>query len=323
MKSIKLPSWTEALFGLRPIPAPPHAFALDRERIAYGGFTTAARAPQFREFHSEALPADTFQPGVLGGSLVQGGTFEETLTRLIGRLSGSVKEASLTLPDDWLRVAFAQIDDLPKRGEERDEVLRWKLKQLVPFPPDDLRIDGVEVPTLPGQLERRRVMVTFGLESVLRQIEAVFRSAGVRIGRIVNSSLPLLAAVDGTSLAGGSVICWVEPGGYSLLFTHDGQPLLHRYKALTAAAQRELIVRDLRLTRDFLETSVPGFEIERLLLCAPRATEESWDEWLSTGFDQPATRLNDRQLPPSLGLSPQLSAHDVVALLGAVREEVS
>ncbi|MEM7049414.1 MAG: hypothetical protein AAF604_07130 [Acidobacteriota bacterium] len=321
MKSIKLPSWTRSLLGFDPVPAPPHAFAVDRTRLVYGGFVRSGKALQFREYHSEELPAETFQDGLLGGSLTDVGAFDGIVRRLVGRVSGAVKEASLTVPDAWLRVAFAELDDLPRGARERDEVLRWKLKQQVPFSPDDLRLDGVSVSPLPGQSEAFRVLVAFALDSVLSQLELAFTKAGVKLGRITNSSLPALSALGPGGQGGGTVLAFVEEEGYSLVFAHDGEPVLHRFKAGTSDAR--FVVRDLRLTRDYLDRSVPGFPIDRLVLCAPASLEGSWVDWLSEGFDHPAEAFSARHLPASVGLSPELSGHDIAALYGAAQEAVA
>ena len=74
-------------------------------------------------------------------------------------------------------------------------MLRWKLKRLVPFRVDELRIGAVEVTPLPGQEEPRRLLLGFAVEALLAALEAAFERVGIRLGRISSTSLALLAAL--------------------------------------------------------------------------------------------------------------------------------
>jgi hypothetical protein len=337
VRSTKSPSWISRLAGLGPLPAPPQAFALDGGRLAYGGFDRVDGGFRFREYHREELTAETFQHGPLGGPLKDAAGFEAALGRLVERLAAPVKEASLLVPDAWLRVVFAESGELPAAARERDEVVRWKLKRLVPFRVEELRVDQVEVASLPGQQEPRRLLVGFAAEALLASLEAAFARLGVRLGRITNSSLALLAAMtepaagDGlTALVvaeGGAASAAGDGGGYTLVVARDGEPLLHRYKGLAAglpeSARGEFVRRDLALTRNFLAENVAGAAVTAAVVASPPASEAAWLSWLEDGLGVRAEAFGAAHLPPLEGVGPAVDWREVAPLLGAVHQEVA
>jgi len=326
---------------------PPHVFAVEPRRLCYGQFTRAGQGFRFRAWREVPLPGDAFHAGILGGPLRDPRAFGETLARLIGELPGAVKEASLVLTDPWLRVTFSEVGELPRGAEQRDEVLRWKLKRLVPFRVDELRISAVEVAPLATQAEPRRLILGFAVEQLLAQLEEAFEAAGVRIGQITNRSLATIAAVaspagpPGQSPDGdeppargaidGAPLFWalllVEEAGYTLAFVRGAEPVLHRFKgfagSLPEAARSSFVSRDLKLTRDFLDEQFPGSRLERVVLAAPAELEPPWLERLREGLGQSAAPLDGRHLPPLQAEGATAPWRELAPLLGAARREVA
>jgi hypothetical protein len=146
VKSTKSRSWTDGpfgrLLGFAPIPAPPQVFALTPTRLRYAAFSRDGAGWRLVDGREVALPADAFQHGPLGGPLRDPAAFGGLLAELLQRVAAPVRDASLLIPDAWLRVTFAESAELPKQASARDEVLRWRLKRLVPFRVDELAALG-------------------------------------------------------------------------------------------------------------------------------------------------------------------------------------
>lgn len=318
------------MLGYDPVPAPPHAFGLDARRLRYGQFVRDRQGFRLRGWREAALPADAFHSGLLGGPLRDPAAFQALVGGLVQGIPGGVKEASLVLPDAWLRVTFSEITDLPRQAQARDDVLRWKLRRLVPFRVDELRVSAVEVEPLPVQEEPRRVMLGFGVEQLLGQVEDAFAAHGVRLGRITNSSLALLAAVELPASPGFAAVVQVETEGYTLIFARDGEPVLHRFKAFTGdagstggGAHAGYIIRDLKLTRNFLDEHFAGAPLGQVLLLAPPESEPMWLDRLQEGLGASVAPVDGRHLPSLRSEDPVAPAwRELAPMLGAARQEV-
>lgn len=326
MRSTKLPSWIERLLGFDPVPVPPHVFQLERRRLRYGQFQRGGGGFRFRALRTLDLPGDAFHGGPLGGPLRDPNAFRERLGHLL-REVGGVRDASLVLPDAWLRVTFTEVGDLPRPHDARDEVLRWKLKRLVPFRVEELRVGAAEVTPLRAQEEPRRLLLGFGVEQLLVQLEEAFAAHRVRLGQITSASLALAGALVAEPGERFTALVVVEEEGFALVFVRGGEPVLHRYKNFTGSlpetARASLVSRDLKLTRNFLEESFPEAGLGRVLLVAPPELEPLWLDRLAEGLGREAAPLDGRHLPPLQGEGTTAPWRELAPLLGAARQEVA
>lgn len=324
----------KSLLGFRPVPVPPHAFSVDPERLAYGRFVRNGGELELAAYREQELGPKLFQHGLLGGPLREPATFDAKLGALLEGLDAPVHDASLVVPDTWLRITFAEVGELPRDPAARSEVLRWKLKRLVPFRVEELRLGSVQVEPLPDAdaSEPNRVLIGFALDALLEQLEDGFAKAGVRIGSITSSSLVLLGLLADREPDGLTALAVVENGSYSLAFARHGEPVLHRYKAAAGATSEAtrggLVERDLKLTRRFLEEQLPSEPIGRILLVSPPEREPEWIEWLEAGLGQAVEPLTRRHLPLTesgmLATTASLPPWRRLApMLGAARQEVS
>ena len=173
MRSTKSPSWIERLLGAGPIAAPPHVVGLREDALVYARVDRHPDGALQVLRHLEAALPDGFADGPLGGPPHDAAALEVAVRELFERAGGRIEEATLVLPDRWLRLVFAEFTELPAAAAAREQALRFKLHQLVPFRADELRVRAVEVAPLPGQEEPRRLAVAFALEALLGPLELV------------------------------------------------------------------------------------------------------------------------------------------------------
>lgn len=328
MRSIKLPSWIKRLLGFDPLPSPPHVFALTADRLRYGQIVRERGAYRFRGALAASLPHDAFLSGLLGGPLRDPAAFKGLLGQLLANVPGGVKEASLVLPDAWLRVSFTESGDLPTAPEALDEVLRFKLRRLVPFRIDELRVSATFVEPLPGQAEPRRLLLGFAVEQLLAQLEEAFQSAGIHLGQVTNESLSMLDALPESADDEGFIaLAAVDEQGYTLVFARGGEPVLHRFKGKTGPSTEStlsgLVERDLKLTKNFLTEHFPDAHLARVFLAAPRELESLWLERLEGGLGERAEPLDGHVLPLLAGPGESLPPwRELAPMLGAARRRI-
>ncbi len=290
--------------------------------MSYARLERSGNGVALMESRSTEIPPGTFQEGLLGGPCRDPRLLHEKLGELIEGLSATVREASLVLPDAWLRIVFTDGGDLPRTGTDRDEVLKWKLKRLVPYRVEELRVRGSEL-TPYGATGSPRLMMAFALEGLLSQLEGVFEAEGIHLGQITNSALAGLDALSGVADDGLKALTLVGHHDYTMVVARGGEPVLHRYKSLQGSdGESELIRRDLRLTRTFLEQQLPDVPLAAVCLVAPREVEASWLAWLSEELEQPARPVAREHLPPLAGAESR-PLGELVPLLGAALREVA
>ncbi len=264
------------------MPPPPHVFSFDERELRYGCFHHGGQGFVYEASHSLEVPPEILGDGPLGAPMRNPQAFNSLVNELVGELAGPIKGASLVLPDSWLRLTFTELSELPRKRQARDDTLRWKLKRLVPFRVEDLRISATRVTPFPSQEQPLRLLIGFAIERLISQIEDAFAAAGVELGRIINTTLALAASLEHTvearDLAG---LVAVYPDAYTLSFFRRGEPLLYRYKASREApVEGAAVHRDLRLTDSFLRQHFPQTPISRVFLAAPPEQEDQWLEWL-------------------------------------------
>lgn len=310
---------------------PPHVFAVSASGVLYGRVARGGGTVTLEQVEAAALPADAFAEGPLGGPLRTASALGEALGALLERTAETPAEATLVLPDRWLRAVLADGSDLPRSRAARRDAVLWKLRRLLPFRVDELRVSDREIePVAPGG--PRRVLLGFAIELLLGQIEDAFLERGVRLGSITGTSLALASGLfresrDETPTSGATLLSVIGETGYSLMVIAQGGPQLYRYKALEPTLDRAvlgpLVRRELSLTLSFLAESQPELEVERALLLAPEPVAPDWLLWLQEALAASSETVG----PPQLGLEPSAVPvsqpwHVVAPMVAATLEEV-
>lgn len=307
--------WLRGLTGAGRMPVPPHAFALGPERLTYAAFAPVEAGPALAQEVEVPVSPSWFGDGVLGGPLTDESAFAAALESLIGKLVEVPAEASLVLPGEWLRTTYVEVDHVPGKRAERDEVVQWKLRQMVPFRIDDVRLSYAAVPPAGGNGDGNRFLVGFAIDQFLDQLEAAFNAVEIRLGAIVPLSLTLLDALP----AGDGFLLWASDRAVSLVSRRDGEPRLLRYKQLKATLPelRERTVRtDLRLSRSWADEN--GGTVEKVALAVPVEDRERFASWCREDLGAETVEpldLTARNLPAG-------SEWRLAPLLGAVSRRV-
>lgn len=329
MRSTKLPLWIERLAGFDDPRGPASVFLLDERELVLAHFLRQdGSIPELQAVRRRELPAGTFQDGALGGPLREPAQFHEVVSELRQAadtaIGSPVTAAALVLPDRWLRLTFADLEEVPKKPHRREEALRFKLRKQVPFRVEELRVRGKRIEAAGNGAAR--FLIGFGIEHVLAQIEGSFRGAGIHIGAVTNESL---SAADGIARIHGDsdafLLLVAHRDGYSLLARAEGGPTLFRYKsidpALPASVASSLAVRDLRLTRSFVEErEIFGGERtlpEYALMLASEETRGIWRERLEDGLGLPARALDGNGVFGAGPETPDIDVEQGLPMLGA------
>ena len=254
-------------------PPPSTGWVFDPEMVA------VAHRSKTGEIHcaSEELPGGALEVGPVGLQLID----EEALGPVLARLKGAAEgtdSAAVIVPTSWLRSFLLDVDRLPRKEDELQDVVRWRLKKLLPVPPAELRLSVVRQPETEGQ---RRILVMAGIERVISGMEACFDAVGVEVGLITTRLFALVPRLARESSA--TLVIQHEESFLSMLLLVDGVPRLLRTKPLSRSnGDYTAVLREAMMTLAFIResTAVEG-EIEVRLNCERPEADNALRGWLA------------------------------------------
>jgi hypothetical protein len=285
-------------------PPPSTGWVFDPDMIV------VAHRSQSQEIHcaAEDLPAGVLDVGPVGLQSVDSEALGPILARLKGAAEGT-DSAAVVVPTSWLRSFLLDVDRVPRKEEELQDIVRWRLKKLLPVPPTDLRLSVGRLTESDGQ---RRLLVMTGYERAMKAIEACFAAVGVEVGLITTR---LFALVPRSSWdAAGTLVIQHEEGFLSFLLLVDGVPRLLRTKPLPRSnGGPAALLRETKLNLGFIRESVAfQGDIEVKLSCGVPELDATIRSWLA---DQAGL------LPANESAGPPCGPTTVVDRLGATRLE--
>lgn len=169
---------------------PPVAVELSPQGVLAAALPGRGQAPVYA---FEPLPGGAFTPGMGEANLRPPEAVSKAIHAALGQVAPRTRAVTLVLPDAVVRVFVLDFDTLPVRPEEAVEVLRFRLRKMIPF---DVEHAGVSYQVLAGNKEGCKALVAVIPASNLQEYEAAVRQAGYEPGVVLPTSLAALAAID-------------------------------------------------------------------------------------------------------------------------------
>ena len=180
---------------------PPHVFCLLDDGVTYARVRRDA-PPGFEEVRRFPFPAGSLTKGASGVPLPTREAIAEAVKAARALSDGRLKQASVVIPDSWVRILPVEMESLPADDAAGREMVLWKLKKLVPGIPAEMALVYEPMPELSDE---RRVLVAAMPRELVDAIERAFEELSVRVGYLAPASLALLEGLAPTlsAAAGG------------------------------------------------------------------------------------------------------------------------
>jgi hypothetical protein len=221
---------------------------------------------RLQSFGVAGISPDTLVPLVNEPNIANPAELSRALRAVAGIIGNGTTRYGLLLPDGAVRVSVLSFETLPENRKEAQTLMQWRIKEALPFPPEEARISHQ---TLVREGERTEVLAVAAKSSVLadyeRALEVVSGAPAVVLPATL-ALLPLLPETEGTGqllihLCAGSITTAVTAGnGLRLWRTRHLGGL--GSNALSHQAQAEA-ARVIASSRDHLKV-----EISQVWLCA-------------------------------------------------------
>jgi type IV pilus assembly protein PilM len=221
-RALRLPSW------LAP-PEPEVAIELAPGRLTVArlgknGQGIAASAV------SEALPAGAIVPSLLAKNIEQPTAAISALKKALERGGfGRPKRVALVIPDSAARVSLIQLETVPARPSDLDQLIRWHVKKATPFPIDDAVVSYSAGAT---DIGGTTFVAAAASRAVVMEYESIADSVGAEAGVVDVASLSVMNAViaAGQAPAGDWLLVCLAPDSTTLAIMRGASLVFHRHR---------------------------------------------------------------------------------------------
>jgi hypothetical protein len=270
---------------------------IDKGRISLCRARLTPHGVEVTQGVSLPLPPALITPSLTEPNVAEGQALAAELRSLMKKAGWRGGPVVLTLPDTSCRVGWQDFDMLNGTPSETRQLLCWRLKDRIPFPSHESRVD---YQPLPGQGSGTRLLYLLAREAVVAQYEAPVVSVGLEPTRIITRGLALYRAQQTAGIAGKPLL--LAPGPSSLVFVYVQEDIPRLWRVLPwdgyepAPDQKhrtEKVLRELDTTIRYLRDEIGAGEPDRLVLIGEG--EDALAESLRGALEFPVHTMPDRR----------------------------
>jgi type IV pilus assembly protein PilM len=234
---------------------PPDVVVLDRDSLIHVRVGRGRKDAKILQAKSYSLRDDIFVPGVVTPALQNEAAFADVLRRLKLE-TGRWDKVSLLIPDSWLRMNIIELQSVPERASETEEVIRWSLRRTMPIDPSLLRLSYEVLTRTPP-----RVLAISAVEATLAAIERLFTAAGVEVILLEPAGLNIWNAITSreASTARDRIFFYIREHDFTTAVFRGTEPLFIRSRNLDGERSLE---QEIKLSATYLRDSLQTTSIE-------------------------------------------------------------
>lgn len=264
----------------------------------------ALSQPAINSSSIEPLPEGLVIPSFARENVSDPSALKELINKTIpsGKKNGTI---SLTIPDAALKISFLDFDELPRKREEVERLILWRIKKSIPFAPELAKVDYLINQNEDGGVD---VIAAVASRKVVREYEKLLIDIGLK-PKIVDVSLMNLLNFFTDQLAGNFMFLTVNHRSISIAVVAKGQVKLFRYKEIEVKEDR--IIKEAFATMTFFKSNFPGSSLDgAYLFFQTEKINGTLAERLGSSFEGKVSILN---MASVLGQSEDESIPDSMA----------
>lgn len=191
--------------------------------------------------------------------------------RSLRRRGGCRGWVRVALPDPLFILRTIATDQLPDEREAARRFLCWQVRDLLPFPAEQARLDYLKIG--PGPDGRVRLACLVARHGLLADYERALQGAGFRAGTLDARSVSLAQATSVILTARTVGLLTCDGDRATLLLIQEGRPQL--WRILAADGDQVRLIRDVADSLAFFQESEGLGPLERVLVhgMGPRTDE--------------------------------------------------
>ena len=233
-------------------------------------------ANQLEAWGETPFAADAVRISLREPNVLQPAAFIQTLRETHLKLGTGLERVSVSLPDATGRVMIHDLETRYRNKQEGIDVLRWKLKKIVPFDINEAHLDFQEL----RQKDTGEMSVLVSLVSrlVVTQYEELFLQAGLEPFRIDFSSFNQYRLfADRLQVAENFALASWDGSVVSLLIFYGGILEFYRAKEIPGnGLDANRIYREINSSLLVHQDKNPGHTLDEIYCCAPVDAAETF-----------------------------------------------
>jgi type IV pilus assembly protein PilM len=231
------------------------------------------------------LPPGVISPSPVKENILDPAALADAVRKLIPPATGRGKRrAALILPDNCVRIAVLDFDNLPEKEDERRPLINFRLRKSVPFD-----IDQAALSYFPQA--GKKVIVALAPSEIVAHYETPFRAAGLHPGLVTVSSLAML---DLLPVTGSIALAHHSPGALTVMALSDGVVTIARTLEIGDSEPDPVdeIIAAIYPTLAYIEDQ-QGSRPEKLFIAGFGEQSESSSVRLSVELDIPVEAIQE------------------------------
>jgi Tfp pilus assembly PilM family ATPase len=261
------------------------------------------------------VPSGLIQPSLKERNLFDPAALTTPLRELAARV-GCRGWVRLALPDPVFLLRSVSCQEIPANRAEARQFLRWQIREAIPFPGEDARVDYLSGQTGPDGHVRAACLIA--RDRILTEYEALLESAGLRAALLNARSVALAQAASASLPDRPRAFIGGNGARTTLLLTQDGRPRVWRIligQGRLGGESDRRFFREVSDSLTYFQESEGVGPVEEVLVAGLGARTPEIVSALAEWLDLPVTPLD---LAPVLSARPAgTGPHDDLTAWGA------
>jgi len=235
-------------------PLPRTAFQLTSRYVS--GIHVSAKDGRVTHHFILPLERGIIQPSFDKSNIKKPALLEGRIKREMGKLRISDQKAAFLLPELSLKAFVFSFDSLPSSRQERERIIRFRVKKQIPLLPDDARFSFDVIRTS----AMMKIMVAVAKSSVIKEYEDFFSRFNLRVRTVGVPTLSLQSLLN-TQKEKDVLLINIEEDSLCLVAAINSEIALYRLKPFLSGLQTNIspdqmaenIVKEVENTVHFIE----------------------------------------------------------------------
>jgi type IV pilus assembly protein PilM len=192
-----------SIFSLQESAAPGVAVEIASGRVSAASLEWRGGEPVVAAHATEPLPDGALVPALTALNVRDRAAVLGALGRVLERV-GQPRRIGLVIPDSAAKVSIVRFEQVPKRAQDLDQLVRWQVRKSAPF-----AIEDAQVSYVPGvrASDGQEFIVSLARRDVVREYESLCAEAGAHAGLIDLATFNVINAV--LASAGAPTADWL------------------------------------------------------------------------------------------------------------------